>query len=309
MNELAGVAPAAIVTADPESVDLARREVGWAAPEARVLAELGEGVLLLALPGSYAGLVAGWRRSPPIFVRHLCPVQHTLVLPAGAPSAGAQAIAALRAAALEHLAARLDAKLPYSVQTRILVDESYGPYDVNTALAEALAVRGGATLDVRHPGQVVSVVVAAYEGSVTGFLGLSPVADNLSAWAGGARRFAREEGQISRAEFKLLEALELFGVSLPAGGLALDLGAAPGGWTRVLRQRGLRVVAVDPAALHPALAADRDVRYLRTTAEAYLKHGPERFDFLVNDMRMDARDSAELMVAYARTLGRGDRRS
>jgi 23S rRNA (cytidine2498-2'-O)-methyltransferase len=293
------LAPEAIVTADPDSVELARQELAWAAPEARVLAKLAEGVLLLGLPGSYEAMVTGWRRSPPIFVRHLSPAQHTLALPAGT-----EAIAALRTAALEHLAMRLDAALSFSVQTRILVAGEYGPYDVNTALAEALAAQSGAPLDVRHPKQVVSVVVATYGGTLAGFLGLSPVADNLSTWAGGARRFAREEGQISRAEFKLLEALELFGVALPAKGLALDLGAAPGGWTRVLRQRGLRVVAVDPAALHPALAADRDVRVLRMTAEAYLRQGPERFDLLVNDMRMDARDSARLMVAYARRLGR-----
>lgn len=40
------------------------------------------------------------------------------------------------------------------------------------------------------------------------------------------------------------------------------------------------------------------------TAEQYLSADPDQFDLIVNDMRMDARDSARLMVAYARQLYR-----
>jgi 23S rRNA (cytidine2498-2'-O)-methyltransferase len=134
-----------------------------------------------------------------------------------------------------------------------------------------------------------------------GYVGLSDVEQNLSSWAGGARRFAREPGQISRSEFKLLEALEVFALPLPEGGLALDLGAAPGGWTRLLRARGLRVVAVDPAALDPRLAGDRGIRHVRATAQQFFPCR-ERFDLIVNDMRMDARDSARLMLDAAPCL-------
>jgi 23S rRNA (cytidine2498-2'-O)-methyltransferase len=97
----------------------------------------------------------------------------------------------------------------------------------------------------------------------------------------------------------------VFDVALPSRGVALDLGAAPGGWTRVARRRGLWVVAVDPAGLAPTLRAHPAVRHMRMTAEAYLASGPERFDVIMNDMRMDARDSARLMVAYAGTLQPG----
>jgi 23S rRNA (cytidine2498-2'-O)-methyltransferase len=40
------------------------------------------------------------------------------------------------------------------------------------------------------------------------------------------------------------------------------------------------------------------------TAEAYLREPPDQFDLIVNDMRMDARESARLMVAYAPHLYR-----
>ncbi|MEZ4734700.1 MAG: SAM-dependent methyltransferase [Caldilineaceae bacterium] len=118
------------------------------------------------------------------------------------------------------------------------------------------------------------------------------------------RRFAREPEQVSRAEFKLLEALEIFTITLPPRGVALDLGASPGGWTRVLRQHDQYVTAVDPGDLDPRVAADRGVRHKRMTAEQYLANEPDQFDLIVNDMRMDARDSARMMVAYAKQLYR-----
>ncbi len=38
------------------------------------------------------------------------------------------------------------------------------------------------------------------------------------------------------------------------------------------------------------------------TAEDYLADEPEQFDLIVNDMRMDARDSARLMARFAHQL-------
>jgi 23S rRNA (cytidine2498-2'-O)-methyltransferase len=135
-------------------------------------------------------------------------------------------------------------------------------------------------------------------------VGASTAKANLSDWAGGMRRFAREEGRISRSEFKLLEALELFGIILPERGTALDLGAAPGGWTRILRQLGQYVTAVDPGSLDPRLDDEKSVRHRRITAQEFLREEPDRFDIIVNDMRMDAADSARLMVNFASRLYR-----
>ncbi|MCP4418841.1 MAG: 50S rRNA methyltransferase, partial [Chloroflexi bacterium] len=192
----------------------------------------------------------------------------------------------------------LEADWPFSVQTRVLGKLPHKPYDINKPLSDRLSAASGAPLDVRAPFQILSVVLADDKA----YLGLSLATNNLSDWAGGVRRFAREAKQISRAEFKLLEALEAFKIELPPRGRALDLGAAPGGWTRVLRQKEQYVTAVDPAWLHPSLQTDKNVRHLRLTAEEYLKDDPDRYDVIINDMRLDARDSARLMVAYGRYL-------
>jgi len=282
--------PALILTADPDFVDLAQAECRQARPDAQFLDQLSPGVWTVALPTGFVALAEQWQGQPPIFVRHICPVQTTIPL-----SETARDVTMLERAVKRDFVELVGPELPFSVQTRIFTAAPYKPFDVNARLSDAIRTITGTPLDVRNPVQVLSVVAAAG----TAYLGLSLAAHNLSDWAGGERRFARDEGQISRAEFKLLEALAVFKIELPPRGVALDLGAAPGGWTRVLRQRRQYVTAVDPADLHPSLQADANVRHKRVTAEAYLAEGPDTFDLIVNDMRLDARDSARLMVAYA----------
>jgi len=307
-----------VATCDEGSVGLAEQEIRRAAPGGQIVAHLAPGVMLVDAGRPFPAFAADWAATPPIFVRHICPVQ--LAVPLwGADSDVLDLVDALGGAANpQGLLSIVDPARSFSVQSRLMVDLPYKPFDVNQALAAAIETATGAPLDVRTPAQVLSVVCVdlpaaaidavpravqhAASTAQHALLGLSDSADNLSGWAGGMRRFAREEGQVSRSEFKLLEALEIFDITLPAHGVALDLGASPGGWTRVLRQRDQYVTAVDPGELDPRVAADQGVRHKRMTAEGYLHNEPDQFDMIVNDMRMDGRDSARLMVAFARLL-------
>ena len=318
--------PQLILTCDPDFNDLALDELRRDSVRGVPVAELSAGVWLAECDDGFWGLAESWQTKPPIFVRHLCPVDAVLPLTGTAAD-----IASLADLTVADFADALDADLPYSVQSRVLApDLPYKPFDLNIALSGALTDATAAIVDVRAPAQVLSVICATFPVDTSptadggqrtadsgrpnpqspipnphsAFLGLSPTDLNLSDWAGGVRRFAREEGQISRAEFKLLEALEVFRIDLPPRGVALDLGAAPGGWTRVLRQREQFVTAVDPAELDARLAEDKAVRHKRMSAEEYLADEPDEFDLIVNDMRMDARDSARLLVAYAGQLYR-----
>jgi len=67
-------------------------------------------------------------------------------------------------------------------------------------------------------------------------------------------RRAREEGKRSRAAFKLSEILDRFSIRLRKGGVAIDLGAAPGAWSEELARRlgkaGL-VIAIDRLPMQP----------------------------------------------------------
>jgi 23S rRNA (cytidine2498-2'-O)-methyltransferase len=306
-----------VLTCDDGSVDLAEQELRRASAHSHAAAHLAPGVLLVDVKEQFAALAAAWQATPPIFVRHICPVHQVVPLwdSPGDPDELAEALIHPQS---RSLADALAPEQPFSVQTRLFGELPYKPFDVNQAVSQALSTYTGAALDVRVPQQVLSIVCAALSPAVVerlprelhagsqaalyGLIGLSTPHQNLSDWAGGARRFAREEGQVSRSEFKLLEALDVFDIKLPPRGVALDLGASPGGWTRVLRQRGQYVTAVDPGALDERITADPGVRYKRMTAEAYLHDEPDQFDVIVNDMRMDGRDSARLMAAYARLL-------
>ncbi|MCB0067806.1 MAG: hypothetical protein KDD77_11670, partial [Caldilineaceae bacterium] len=208
-----------LLTCDEGSTDLALEEVKSEAAPGAILDELAQGVYLVDAGEPFAALAARWQTAPPIFVRHIAPVQ--LVVPLGGHAGDVGHLTVILAASLPPL----DPAEPFSVQTRILTDLPYKPYDVNTALSAALAGQSGAAIDVRDPHQIVSVACARLSrwrpdasllvgpGGVAkgqrfvALAGLSLAERNLSDWAGGMRRFAREDGQISRAEFKLLEAL------------------------------------------------------------------------------------------------------
>ena len=58
-----------------------------------------------------------------------------------------------------------------------------------------------------------------------------------------------KEDFVNRAEYKLKEAAEAFGIDLSMHKIALDIGAAPGGWSHYILQHGVKVVAVDNALL------------------------------------------------------------
>jgi 23S rRNA (cytidine2498-2'-O)-methyltransferase len=282
-----------IFTASPNFVDMAKSEFHQAQPDVHFLAELAPGVWSVQTSVLFMPLAEQWRKAPPVFIRHICPAHVTVPLPGTGRD-----VSLLERAIKQEFLELIDPDLPFSVQTRLFGSVPYKPFDVNSTLSDIIQKITRAPLNVRAPVQILSVVV----GEGIAHLGLSLANHNLSDWAGGVHRFARQKGQIGRAEFKLLEALHVFGIELPPRGIVLDLGAAPGGWTRVLRQQEQYVTAVDPADLHPSLKADTKVRHKRMSAEAYLAEDPDTFDIIVNDMRQDARDSARLMVKYAHCL-------
>ncbi|SDC47503.1 23S rRNA (cytidine2498-2'-O)-methyltransferase [Paenibacillus sp. UNCCL117] len=153
---------------------------------------------------------------------------------------------------------------------------------------------------VRQSDWILSVYMT--RGSL--YVGLTKPEQNLSDWPGGAIRFRKEEGQVSRAKFKLLEAEQAFGLDFHSYREALDIGAAPGGWTSLLLERGLDVTAVDPAKLDPALLRHPRLTYLAKKADE-VKFDAGRFDLLVCDMSWSHRQMAKLVLQLADAVQSG----
>ena len=254
--------------------------------------EANEDGIAIVEPGvSFAEFAAHVNSIGLFFLRHIAPVQQRVAL------TGAEADIETLCTAAEDLAHLLNPTGTFSVQSRVL---AHGPLPyrkvaINETLSLRLEASTGATMNTREPEQVVTVLCTP----TTGYVGVSHTSQNLSAWPGGKHRFKREEGQISRSEFKLLEALSVFNISLPNEGMALDIGAAPGGWTRVLRAAGLSVVALDPAELDERLAGVSGVAHVQKRIQDYLADGSRNraapFRVIVNDLKMDARGSVEIM--------------
>lgn len=157
-----------------------------------------------------------------------------------------------------------------------------------------------AEFTVLNPEWVISLFVA----KTTWYLGVSRPESNLSDWNGGAIRFQREEGQISRAKFKLLEAEKEFGIPFTSFRNALDIGAAPGGWSSFLLERGLKVTAVDPAKMHESLLDHPNLRIVNKNASD-VKFKEAQFDLLVCDMSWSPKLMARMVTDLLYSLASG----
>lgn len=252
-------------------------------------------IFLVTLPAESADVVKRLQEHPVMFLRHLFPVQYQ------EPVEDAES-------ALEQLTKYVlgqHKKLQgrrISIQVRKTKDSTYWTESAG-ALKQAITDRLSelqAEFTVREADYILSVLA---DGPVW-YAGLSEPADNLSDWNGGAIRFQKEEGQVSRAKFKLLEAAEQFGIDFTAYRNALDIGAAPGGWTSFLLERGVKVTAVDPAKMDPTVMSMPNLTYLRKNA-GEVRFREQQFDLLVCDMSWSPKQMAKLVTNLLYSLVSG----
>jgi len=152
--------------------------------------------------------------------------------------------------------------------------------------AEVARREGGVLVQICLPDRARAIVGAV---SATEALSLAP---------GGRERMRVPADAPARSAMKLAEALSWLGVGPEAGEVVADLGAAPGGWTRVLLERRARVVAVDPAELAPEIAKLRGVTHVKASAFDYAPDEP--VDWLVCDMAWRPLEVAALVAKWGR---------
>jgi hypothetical protein len=244
---------------------------------ARLVRPLDRGALLVSTPHE-AGVVAEhFVDRPPVFVRQalldVTTVSCTddLAVDARALASRCRAIGCGDVAICDLSGRRQHNLAELETAVRALLDSG---------------VAGNRGLVVAIPGQYMVGIVLAGAG-ISG----------APFWPGGRPELPFVQRYVSRSAFKLIEAINLFSIHIDPQAHALDLGAAPGGWSQVLAGYGMRVTAVDPGALDPQVASLPNVRTFAGTAQAFLRGSDERFDLVIDDMRLDARESARLLVA------------
>lgn len=233
-------------------------------------------------------------RNEPIFLRHVQPVDRTIEITGNATDLELLSDM-VRHAVLTFEHKRTAVHVRRTSKTAFV----YSAADTKAVLDAVLE-----EIDAEPVVQDPEVIIAIYAADKELYIGFGTPRDMLSDWPGGSVRFQREEGQISRAKFKLLEAERTFGLQYAKHQQALDIGAAPGGWTSLLLERGLRVTAVDPAELHPSLFAYPTLTYLKSNAsDAKLKD--DTYDLLVCDMSWSPMQMCRLIIDLKSALKKG----
>jgi len=88
------------------------------------------------------------------------------------------------------------------------------------------------------------------------FVGTHSVAETSpihSRYSGGIVPMALPADVVSRAYLKFCEGFHWSGIVFSGGDVCLDIGASPGGCSQFLLQQGVKVLGVDPGAIHPTV--------------------------------------------------------
>jgi tRNA(Ser,Leu) C12 N-acetylase TAN1 len=116
------------------------------------------------------------------------------------------------------------------------------------------------------------------------------------------RKYPKGKRPINRSELKIKEAIKHFNITIKPEHKILDLGAAPGGWTKVLSSLAKEVVVVDPANLDSSLENTTNIVHLKCKSEDLYDKKLGKFDIITNDMNLDPSQSARIMNNLAHFL-------
>ena len=140
-----------------------------------------------------------------------------------------------------------------------------------------------------------------FSDSLNVYVGLSPM-ENGALDSMGIPRLKMPGAAPSRSTLKMDEAIRWFLSTeqrsrlFKSGMTAVDLGAAPGGWTWQLVQRGCLVTAIDNGPMDDALMKTGMVEHLKTDAFTYMPE--KRVDWLVCDMAERPLHVSRLMARW-----------
>lgn len=242
-------------------------------------------------------LVSAIKKAELVFVRHCCTFEYKMNLAHLQDTAeDLTTLAPLVSLLVGRLSENPDLAA-FSVQGRAFGQNEKALLDTIREELEEKIQGAGKTLEVKYPQQIISLYIKDDEL----YAGVGLPDENLSRWSGGMAHYKQESWEVSRSMYKLMEALEVFNYT-PEGGLkALDLAAAPGGWSSVLLRRGLRVTAVDTGEMDAALLKNKALEFIKATIDEMDLESKE-FDILVSDMSGNPTLTAKKICKAAKWL-------
>ena len=271
----------------------AKREIEGLISGAKVRHLFFKGNLLVECLQEEGEVIDELKRAQTLYLGRVFPVDIKAVI-----SSRRESLAALYEKALA--SGKLRKGDSFAVRCKRRGSHDFSSRDVERELGSLLEKATGAVVDLKDPKKMVTVQIF----QDLAFLGVTDVENVLVKRVRVFRKYEKGERPFTRAEHKIREAIEAFNLQIQKDYEALDLGAAPGGWTKVLSGLARKVVAVDPADLDPEVTTLPSVVHYRCRAEEI----PEeigRFDLITNDMNLSPLESARIMAGLADRLREG----
>jgi 23S rRNA (cytidine2498-2'-O)-methyltransferase len=176
-----------------------------------------------------------------------------------------------------------------------------GPLADDRAIAQAMQAAGPAiaALEPAVPGQRVLDCVVVGPGEW--WIGTHTAGPPHTCWPGGFCTIQPPVPPVSRAYFKMEEALRWSQLPVRAGQRVVEIGSAPGGAAQALLERGLLVTGIDPAEVHPSVLGHPHYEHIRKRGHDVRRREFRRFQWLTADLNVAPRytlDTVEAIVTY-----------
>jgi len=140
------------------------------------------------------------------------------------------------------------------------------------------------------------------------WVGWHRVRSQASRWPGGMMPLELPADAVSRAWLKMEEALRWSELPIEAGARCAEIGSAPGGASQSLLRRGVELVGIDPAEMHPTVLAHPHFTHLRRRARDVRRREFRKIRWLTADMNVAPQytlDVVESIVTHHEVNVRG----
>ncbi|MDF2840173.1 MAG: ribosomal methyltransferase RrmJ/FtsJ [Clostridia bacterium] len=278
------------ITASANYINQALEEAREVDKTLKILQNYGNGILLAATSMEREDFNNALVNKKPVFIRHVSAFDAVGEINENMTT---QEIAAMIMKYINNI--KKNSRI--AVQIRKAKGEYYfNPIDLKGEIDKIL-VELGAEAEIKEPEYIISILL----DETNCYIGMSPSDLNISSWSGGMIHFKKEDADISRAKYKLMEAIGVFHLDLSKVHNALDLGAAPGGWTSVLLEKKIAVTAVDTGDMDKRLNEYHNFTYIKSNASE-LDLPENSFDLLTSDVSWNAKNTAVMVNKAARFL-------
>lgn len=154
---------------------------------------------------------------------------------------------------------------------------------------------------ISQPGQPTLCVVLVERDEW--WMGWHDAATITQQWPGGAPAIELPQMVVSRAWLKMHEAVLWGQVPIQKGDVVAEIGSAPGGAAQFLLERGVTVIAIDPAQMDPTVAEHPSLLHVRRRARDVPKRVLKDVRWLTIDVNMPPSYTIEVIRDYVQIRG------